>query len=226
MSNLKTARLSVISTEGEAEMEKSVRQKRLKATRSLDFARDDSETSKTTLGFWIYLMTDCILFASLFATFMVLRGATAVGPSGQELFELPFVLAETMVLLLSSLASGLALLSAHAGQKANTLRWLAVTGLLGALFLGMELYEFQALLAEGHSWTRSAFLSSYFGLVGTHGLHIFVGLTWLLGTWLYIYKRGLGGRLMSRFTMFTMFWHFLDIVWIGIFTIVYLLGVI
>lgn len=226
MSNLKTARLSVISTEGEAEMEESVRQKRLKVTSSLDFARDDSETSKTTLGFWIYLMTDCILFASLFATFMVLRGATAGGPSGQELFELPFVLAETMVLLLSSLASGLALLSAHAGQKANTLRWLAVTGLLGALFLGMELYEFQALLAEGHSWTRSAFLSSYFGLVGTHGLHIFVGLTWLLGTWLYIYKRGLEGRLMSRLTMFTMFWHFLDIVWVGIFTIVYLLGVI
>ena len=226
MSNLKTARLSVISTEGEAETEKSVCQKRLKATKSLDFARDDIETSKTTLGFWTYLMTDCILFASLFATFMVLRGATAGGPSGQELFELPFVLAETMVLLLSSLASGLALLAAHAGQKANTLRWLAVTGLLGALFLGMELYEFQALLTEGHSWTRSAFLSSYFGLVGTHGLHIFVGLTWLLGTWLYVYKRGLGGRLMSRLTMFTMFWHFLDIVWIGIFTIVYLLGVI
>ena len=226
MSNLKSARHSVISNEDKAEMEKSVRQKRLKATKSLDFARDDIETSKTTLGFWTYLMTDCILFASLFATFMVLRGATAGGPSGQELFELPFVLAETMVLLLSSLASGLALLAAHAGQKANTLRWLAVTGLLGALFLGMELYEFQALLAEGHSWTRSAFLSSYFGLVGTHGLHIFVGLTWLLGTWLYVYKRGLGGRLMSRLTMFTMFWHFLDIVWIGIFTIVYLLGVI
>lgn len=226
MSNLKTARLSVISTEGEAEIEKSVRQKRLKATSSLDFARDDSETSKTTLGFWIYLMTDCILFASLFATFMVLRAATAGGPDGKELFELPFVLGETMVLLLSSLASGMALLAAHAGRRLDTLRWLTVTGLLGALFLGMELYEFQALLAEGHSWTKSAFLSSYFGLVGTHGLHIFVGLMWLLGTWLYIYMRGLGGRLMSRLTMFTMFWHFLDIVWIGIFTIVYLLGVI
>ncbi len=226
MSNLTTARLSVISNEDKAETEKSVRQKRLKATRSLDFARDDIETSKTTLGFWIYLMTDCILFASLFATFMVLRGATAGGPSAQELFELPFVLVETMVLLLSSLASGLALLAAHAGHKVSTLRCLAVTGLLGALFLGMELYEFQTLVAEGHSWTRSAFLSSYFGLVGTHGLHIFVGLTWLLGTWLYVYKRGLGGRLMSRLTMFTMFWHFLDIVWIGIFTIVYLLGVI
>jgi cytochrome o ubiquinol oxidase subunit 3 len=178
------------------------------------------------LAFWIYLMTDCILFASLFATFMVLRGATAGGPDGKEIFELPFVFAETMVLLLSSLASGFALLAAHAGSKVATLRWLAVTGLLGAVFLGMELYEFNALVAERHSWTKSAFLSSYFGLVGTHGLHIFAGLVWLAGTWLYIFKRGLKGRLMSRLTMFTMFWHFLDIVWIGIFTIVYLLGVL
>ena len=157
---------------------------------------------------------------------MVLRGATAGGPGGKEIFELPFVFAETMVLLLSSLASGFALLAAHAGSKVPTLRWLAITGLLGAVFLGMELYEFNALVAEGHSWTKSAFLSSYFGLVGTHGLHIFAGLVWLAGTWLYIFKRGLKGRLMSRLTMFTMFWHFLDIVWIGIFTIVYLLGVL
>lgn len=190
--------------------------------------KTDSATmeSKATFGFWIYLMTDCILFASLFATFMVLRGQTAGGPSGADIFDLPYVFGETMVLLMSSLASGLALLAAHQKNRRQTLMWLGITALLGAVFLGMELHEFRTLVAEGHSWTRSAFLSSYFGLVGTHGLHIFVGLTWLAGTWLYVWKRSFTPRLLQRLTMFTMFWHFLDLVWIGIFTIVYLLGVI
>ncbi len=190
--------------------------------------KTDSATmeSKATFGFWIYLMTDCILFASLFATFMVLRGRTAGGPSGADIFDLPYVFGETMVLLMSSLASGLALLAAHQKNRRQTLMWLGITALLGAVFLGMELHEFRTLVAEGHSWTRSAFLSSYFGLVGTHGLHIFVGLTWLAGTWLYVWKRSFTPRLLQRLTMFTMFWHFLDLVWIGIFTIVYLLGVI
>ncbi len=183
-------------------------------------------SSKGLLGFWIYLMTDCILFASLFATFMVLRGNTAGGVDGADIFSLPFVAVETLILLLSSLASGLALLAAHRSDKRAVLLWLSLTGLFGAVFLGMELYEFGALLAEGHSWTQSAFLSSYFGLVGTHGLHIAVGLVWLLGTMLYVRTRGLTRRAMQRLTMFTMFWHFLDIVWICIFTIVYLLGVI
>ncbi len=182
--------------------------------------------SKGLLGFWIYLMTDCILFASLFATFMVLRGNTAGGVSGKDIFELPFVLVETVVLLLSSLASGLALLAAHKQNKAATLKWLWVTGLLGLLFISMEVYEFSKLAGEGHTWTQSAFLSSYFGLVGTHGLHITVGLVWLAGTMLYLKKRSFSARFMQRLTMFTMFWHFLDIVWIGIFTIVYMLGVI
>ena len=190
--------------------------------------KTDSATmeSKATFGFWIYLMTDCIIFASLFATFMVLRGRTAGGPSGADIFDLPYVFGETMVLLMSSLASGLALLAAHQKNRRQTLIWLGITALLGAVFLGMELHEFRTLVAEGHSWTRSAFLSSYFGLVGTHGLHIFVGLTWLAGTWLYVWKRSFTPRLLQRLTMFTMFWHFLDLVWIGIFTIVYLLGVI
>ncbi len=190
--------------------------------------KTDSATmeSKATFGFWIYLMTDCIIFASLFATFMVLRGRTAGGPSGADIFDLPYVFGETIVLLMSSLASGLALLAAHQKNRRQTLMWLGITALLGAVFLGMELHEFRTLVAEGHSWTRSAFLSSYFGLVGTHGLHIFVGLTWLAGTWLYVWKRSFTPRLLQRLTMFTMFWHFLDLVWIGIFTIVYLLGVI
>lgn len=182
--------------------------------------------SKGLLGFWLYLMTDCILFASLFATFMVLRGNTAGGVGGKDIFELPFVLLETAVLLLSSLASGLALLAAHRRDRNGTFLWLSITGALGLLFVSLEVYEFSKLAHEGHSWTQSAFLSSYFGLVGTHGLHITVGLIWLAGTMLYLKKRSFTARFMQRLTMFTMFWHFLDIVWVGIFTIVYLLGVL
>ncbi|MFZ1249370.1 MAG: cytochrome o ubiquinol oxidase subunit III [Candidatus Saccharimonadales bacterium] len=193
--------------------------------RTVTAAAENTAPSKQQFGFWLYLMTDCILFASLFATFMVLRGQTAGGVSGKDIFDLQYVFIETCLLLLSSLASGLALLSAHAKNKAKTLGWLAVTGLLGAAFLAMEVREFALLASEGHSWTHSAFLSSYFGLVGTHGLHIFVGLVWLLAMAYYIHLRGFSKRMMERMTMFTMFWHFLDIVWIGIFTIVYLLGV-
>ena len=162
--------------------------------------KTDSATmeSKATFGFWIYLMTDCIIFASLFATFMVLRGRTAGGPSGADIFDLPYVFGETIVLLMSSLASGLALLAAHQKNRRQTLMWLRITALLGAVFLGMELHEFRTLVAEGHSWTRSAFLSSYFGLVGTHGLHIFVGLTWLAGTWLYVWKRSIYSSFKDR----------------------------
>lgn len=185
-----------------------------------------SADSKGLLGFWVYLMTDCILFASLFAAFMVLRGNTAGGVEGKNIFELPFVLLETTVLLLSSLASGFALLAAHRRNRHGTLLWLGITGMLGLIFVGLEVYEFSKLVVEGHSWTKSAFLSSYFGLVGTHGLHITVGLIWLAGTMLYLKKRSFTARFMQRLTMFTMFWHFLDIVWIGIFTIVYLLGVL
>lgn len=183
-------------------------------------------SSKVGLGFWIYLMTDCILFATLFATFMVLRGNTAGGPGGKELFELPYVFVETVVLLLSSLASGLALLAAHKGNRQLTYLWLAITGVLGALFLGLEVYEFQTLVADGHSWKTSAFLSAYFSLVGTHGLHITAGLVWLLASLAYLVRRGFTVQGVSRLRLFTMFWHFLDLVWVGIFTIVYLLGVL
>lgn len=181
-------------------------------------------SSKSGVAFWIYLMTDCVLFATLFATYIVLKDQTAGSATSRDIVNLPFVFAETMVLLLSSLASGIALLYAHARKLRPTLIWLLVTGLLGAVFVAMELYEFRLLVHEGHSWRDSAYLSAYFGLVGTHGLHIFSGLLWLAGTWLYLKKRGFTTRVMSRLTMFTMFWHFLDLVWIGIFTIVYLMG--
>lgn len=189
-------------------------------------SKHDIKHSKTSLGFWVYLMTDCILFASLFATFMVLRNNTAANVSGKEIFELHYVFAETMILLVSSVTSGIALLEAYRGRRGHVVAWLFVTGLLGLTFLGLELNEFFHLIYAGHSWTGSAFLSAFFGLVGTHGLHITAGLIWLAVLIRYIWVKGLGPRSLQNLTMFSLFWHFLDIVWICIFTIVYLLGVL
>jgi cytochrome o ubiquinol oxidase subunit III len=182
-------------------------------------------STKTTFGFWVYLMTDCILFATLFATFAVLRNRTAGGPDGAELFSLPFVFAETMLLLFSSFACGLALLAARRGNKYRTLTMLSFTGVLGAGFLAMELYEFGHLVSEGHSWQASAFLSAFFTLVGTHGLHILLGLIWIIVMLTQILGRGLTVHTVRRLGLFSLFWHFLDIIWIFIFSIVYLLGV-
>ncbi|MET1032929.1 MAG: cytochrome o ubiquinol oxidase subunit III [Candidatus Saccharimonadales bacterium] len=181
-------------------------------------------TAKTTFGFWVYLMTDCILFASLFATYAVLHNNTYGGPSGRELFDMPFVLIETIILLTSSFTAGLAILAAQTRNKNAVAIWLGVTFLLGAAFLGMELHEFSSLAHEGNSWTRSGFLSSFFTLVGTHGLHIASGLIWTVVLIWQILKRGLTTNTVRRLTLFSLFWHFLDIVWIFIFTIVYLMG--
>lgn len=179
---------------------------------------------KTLLGFWLYLMTDCVLFATLFATFAVLRGNTFGGPNGAELFSLPYVLIETLALLTSSFTCGLALLSARLGDRRTALLWFGMTFMLGALFLGLELREFHNLAAEGNSWRRSGFLSSYFTLVGTHGLHIAVGLLWILVMMIRLSRHQLNAATLRRLTMLSMFWHFLDVIWIFIFTIVYLMG--
>lgn len=179
---------------------------------------------KTVFGFWVYLMTDCVLFASLFATFAVLRGNTAGGPNGQELFSLPFVLTETLILLTSSLCVGLAWLSAGQGNKRLTLMWLALTFALGAAFLTLEIREFSQLYHEGNSWQRSAFLSSFFTLVGTHGAHITAGLIWMSVLMARIWRQGMFDSSLKKVTMLSMFWHFLDIIWIFIFTVVYLMG--
>jgi cytochrome o ubiquinol oxidase subunit III len=184
------------------------------------------QDSKSHLGFWIYLMTDCVLFATLFATFAVLRNNTSGGPSAGELFDLPFVLTETLILLTSSFTCGLALLAARAGSRRQVLVWLGVTFMLGAAFLGLELNEFSSLISEGNGPNRSAFLSSFFTLVGTHGLHISVGLLWMAVLAQKIARRGLGTIEMKRLLLLGVFWHFLDIIWIFIFTIVYLMGVI
>lgn len=182
--------------------------------------------TKALFGFWVYLMTDCILFASLFATFVVLRNNTFGGPSGSELFSLPFVLAETLILLTSSFTCGLALLSANDKKRNSTLFWLLITFILGAAFLTMEINEFRHLVSEGNSWRRSGFLSAFFTLVGTHGAHITAGLIWMGVMLSQIYRYGLNAAKLKKLTMLSMFWHFLDIIWIFIFTIVYLIGAI
>ncbi len=182
--------------------------------------------SKTALGFWIYLMTDCILFASLFATYAVLRNNTAGSPSSHELFELPFVLNETLLLLVSSLTCGFALLAGLRGHKKQVIFWLSMTFLLGAGFLTMEISEFNKFISEGAGYDKSGFLSSFFTLVGTHGLHITAGLVWIIVLGTQIITQGITQTTSKRLLLFSLFWHFLDIVWIFIFTIVYLMGVI
>ncbi|HSH17751.1 MAG TPA: cytochrome o ubiquinol oxidase subunit III [Candidatus Saccharimonadales bacterium] len=179
---------------------------------------------KTVFGFWIYLMTDCVLFATLFAAYAVLQGNTFGGPGAGELFSLPFVLVETLLLLTSSFTCGLALLAARQANRQQVLIWLTATFLLGAAFLGMELYEFAQLVHEGNSWTRSGFLSAFFTLVGTHGLHIAIGLLWIVVLGIQLAKKGIVPTTLKRLTLFGLFWHFLDIVWIFIFSMVYLMG--
>ncbi len=183
--------------------------------------------TKTLFGFWIYIMSDCILFASIFATYAILRTSTYGGASSHELFSMPFVLVETIVLLTSSFTYGLVTLYAH--QKNSTIKvgvWLATTFLLGVVFLGMELKEFSTLIHEGNGPDRSAFLSAFFTLVGTHGLHVFVGLVWMVNLFFQVIKKGVTTLIMRKLSMLGLFWHFLDIIWIFIFTLVYLFGVI
>lgn len=180
--------------------------------------------TRTIFGFWAYLMTDCILFAALFATYAVLHNNTYGGPSGRELFDMPYVLKETLVLLTSSFTCGLGIIAVEKRQKLQTYVWFIVTMLLGLTFLTMELKEFHHLAVTGDSWHRSGFLSSYFTLVGTHGLHITIGLLWMVIVLVQLGRRGFTKGVVRRLTLFSMFWHFLDIIWIFIFTIVYLMG--
>lgn len=179
---------------------------------------------KFIFGFWVYLMTDLIMFAALFAAYAALRNSTFGGPSGAEIFDLPQVLIETLILLTSSFTCGLAMLSVYKGNKKLSTMWFGVTFILGLSFLLLELSEFSHLIAEGNSWRRSAFLSSFFTLVGTHGLHITVGLLWIIIGLYQIWSRGLTPSINSKLLRFSLFWHFLDIVWIFIFTFVYLMG--
>jgi len=175
-------------------------------------------------GLWVYLMTDLVLFASLFAAYAVLHTSTFGGPSGSDIFSMPLVLTETILLLASSFTCGLALLSARAGSMRGTLAWFVATFALGVSFVALELSEFMQLVGAGNGPSRSAFLSSYFTLVGTHGLHVAVGLLWLAVLMVVLARRGFTRSMLRKLMLFSMFWHFLDLVWIFIFTVVYLMG--
>jgi len=182
--------------------------------------------SKNVLGFWIYLMTDCILFTTLFATYAVLHSSTFGGPGPKDLFRLDTAFVETMVLLLSSVTCGLGLLFAVREKPRLVFCFLSAAFLFGASFVALELREFTHLVAEGHSWRQSAFLSSFFTLVGTHGAHVSTGLIWLAVMLGQLLLQGITAVTFRRLVIFSLFWHFLDLVWIFIFTFVYLLGVI
>jgi cytochrome o ubiquinol oxidase subunit 3 len=175
-------------------------------------------------GFWVYLMTDLVIFAVLFACFIVLHGNTFSGPSAKELFHLPLALTETLILLTSSFTCSLGMFAVHRQLKNWAIVWFLITFLLGVTFLYIEIFEFVDLVERGASWKRSAFLSSFFTLVGTHGFHIFVGLLWMVVMMFRIGLRPLGPHSVSRIFRMALFWHFLDFVWIFIFTVVYGMG--
>ena len=180
----------------------------------------------TMLGFWLYLMSDCLIFACLFAMYGLLGGNYAAGPSPKDLFELPLVALNTTMLLLSSITYGFAMLEMVRGRRNATLVWLGITGLFGLAFVGLELHEFAHLIHEGAGPQRSAFLSAFFTLVGTHGLHVSFGIVWLVVLMGQTWKWGLTPGIHRRLACLSLFWHFLDVVWIGVFTFVYLMGVL
>jgi cytochrome o ubiquinol oxidase subunit III len=176
-------------------------------------------------GFWIFLLSDIIMFSALFATYAVLVDRTAGGPSGKDLYDLRSAAAETAFLLVSSFACGLASIAAGARSK----RWfyvaMAATCILGLGFLALEIKEFVRFIMDGNGPTRSAFLSSFFTLVGCHGLHVSAGILWLLTMIAQVFAKGFRADIMRRILCFALFWHALDIIWVGLFTIVYLMGV-
>jgi len=199
------------------------------AARTLFYHADEHDHEaggSTLLGFWIYLMSDCLIFAVLFATYGVLSNNYAGGPEPKELFDLSLVAVNTTMLLLSSITYGFAMLSSYRKSVAATQLWLVVTGLFGAAFLSIELYEFAHMIHEGAGPQRSAFLSAFFTLVGTHGLHVTFGIVWLITLMIQVGKHGLTKANARRLACLSLFWHFLDVIWIGVFTFVYLMGML
>lgn len=188
-----------------------------------DHGHVDQEGLKI-LGFWIFLVTDCLLFATLFATYSVLHTHTNGGFTAKE-FDVPGFIIETFVLLVSSFTSGLAVLEMHKGNKKGLIGWLIITLLLGATFVGLEIHEFASMAAEGATLSKSAFLTSFFSLVGTHGLHVTFGIFWMVGIIFQLSRKGITPVTTRKLTIISLYWHFLDAVWIFIFTVVYLMGV-
>jgi cytochrome o ubiquinol oxidase subunit 3 len=193
-------------------------------TKDVTTSSEDSANDKTLFGFWVYLLTDLLMFAVLFATYAVLQKNTYGGEGSEKLFSLPLALAETLILLTSSFTCGIGMIYARSKDKQKTLFFFGLTFLLGVLFLGLEFSEFSKLASEGNIPQKSAFLSAFFTLVGTHGLHIISGLFWLGILLFYIMKKGVNESALRKLTLLSIFWHLLDVVWIFIFTIVYLMG--
>lgn len=198
----------------------------MEATLKNDLHTHHFDGSKYVFGFWMYIMTDCILFASLFAVYAVLHTHTFGGAHAKELFSLPFVLTETLLLLTSSFTFGLAMLARNEQTASRVTRWMWLTFILGLSFIVMEVSEFHNLYLEGHIWSESAFLSSFFTLVATHGLHVTAGLIWMLAVIFQIKIHGMTPLTKTKLTCLGLFWHFLDIVWIFVFSVVYLMGAI
>jgi len=180
----------------------------------------------TALGFWIYLMSDLVIFSILFTTFVVLGHNYAGGAGPKELFSLSYLFIETMLLLISSVTYGLAMVAMQDSKSKSVLLALGATFLLGAGFVFMEIREFHEMIMAGHTPQQSGFLSAFFTLVGTHGTHVSFGLLWMLIMMYQVMTRGLTLRVRSRLMQLSLFWHFLDIVWVGVFTVVYLAGVV
>lgn len=189
--------------------------------------REEAEThEQRALGFWLYLMGDAVIFALLFATYAIMIPGTAGGPTGKQLFDLNNAALETALLLVSSMTFGFASLCVKAGNRNAVLGWLAVTFLLGAGFVVLEIREFAGLIAQGAGPDRSGYLSAFFTLVGTHGVHVTMGLLWILVLSAQVMTKGLTLPVASRLYRLGLFWHFLDIAWVGIFSIVYLPGLL
>jgi cytochrome o ubiquinol oxidase subunit III len=175
-------------------------------------------------GFWVFLLSDIIMFSAIFAAYAVLSSATAGGPSGAQLFHLDIAAIETGCLLLSSFTCGMASIAAAVRNPLWTQIGLLVTGLLGAAFVALEVHEFAGMIAQGAGPQRSAFLSAFFALVGCHGIHVSAGLLWLGTMMAQIYAKGFRADIMRRLLCFSLFWHALDIIWVGVLTVVYLMG--
>ena len=189
-----------------------------------EFEQTDAIANQA-FGFWLYIMSDLVLFSAIFATYAVLSHSYAGGPAGKDLFHLPYTFGETILLLSASATYGFAMLTIHEDRKVPVLIWLGVTFLLGSGFLGMEINEFRQMILGGNGPGRSGFLSAFFTLVGTHGTHVVFGLIWMAVMVVQIIAKGLTEPVQSRLIRLSMFWHFLDVVWVGVFTIVYLMGV-
>lgn len=184
----------------------------------------ESESDIKVFGFWMYLMTDLILFAALFASYIVLHKNIFTGPSAREIYNMTEALKETLILLISSFTCAMGMLAIHKKQKKAALLWFVITFVLGVAFLIIEISEFSTLIKEGLGPSHSAFLTSFFALVGTHGMHITIGLLWMGVEMLRILNRSLSVQNVSRIFRMVLFWHFLDFVWIFIFTTVYGMG--